>query len=79
MVEQEISQDKEFSIDFKALWKVIKKEKLLIISSAFICAIIAAVIVFKKPNELLDWRAWQVLIYLIFLQVMLFALICTQV
>lgn len=51
MVEQEISQDKEFSIDFKALWKVIKKEKLLIISSAFICAIIAAVIVFKKPNE----------------------------
>jgi len=44
-------EEKELTIDFGALWQVIKKGKWLITSTGLLFAIIAASIVFNKPNE----------------------------
>jgi uncharacterized protein involved in exopolysaccharide biosynthesis len=44
-------EEKELTIDFGALWQVIKKGKWLITSTALLFAIIAAFIVFNQPNE----------------------------
>lgn len=47
----ENSEDKELSINFVALWKLIKQSKWMLIVPAFIFAMLTAIIVFQKPNE----------------------------
>jgi uncharacterized protein involved in exopolysaccharide biosynthesis len=44
-------EEKELTIDFGALWQVLKKGKWLITSTGLLFAIIAAFIVLKQPNE----------------------------
>jgi uncharacterized protein involved in exopolysaccharide biosynthesis len=44
-------EEKELTIDFAALWKVVKKGKWFIALMGILFAILAAVIVFKQPNE----------------------------
>jgi uncharacterized protein involved in exopolysaccharide biosynthesis len=44
-------EDKEITIDFSALWKILAEEKWKIIISSIFCAIFAAIFVFNKPNE----------------------------
>lgn len=46
-----MEEEKELTIDFGALWEVIKKGKWFIMLTGLLFAIITAVIVFNKPNE----------------------------
>jgi uncharacterized protein involved in exopolysaccharide biosynthesis len=46
-----VEEEKELTIDFGALWEVIKKGKWFIMLTGLLFAIITAVIVFNKPNE----------------------------
>lgn len=43
--------EKELTIDFNALWQVIKEGKWLILATGFLSALLAAVVLFQKPNE----------------------------
>lgn len=44
-------EEKELTIDFSALWEVIKQGKWVILITGFITAFIAAIVLFQKPNE----------------------------
>jgi LPS O-antigen subunit length determinant protein (WzzB/FepE family) len=46
-----LEEEKELTIDFGALWEVIKKGKWSIGLTGLLFAIIAAIVVFNKPNE----------------------------
>jgi LPS O-antigen subunit length determinant protein (WzzB/FepE family) len=46
-----VEEEKELTIDFGALWEVIKKGKWVIGLTGLLFAVIAAIIVFNKPNE----------------------------
>lgn len=46
-----MQEDKEITIDFTALWHVIKEGKWLILATGFLSALLAAVVLFQKPNE----------------------------
>jgi uncharacterized protein involved in exopolysaccharide biosynthesis len=46
-----VEEEKELTIDFGALWEVVKKGKWFIALVGLLFAIIAAIIVFNKPNE----------------------------
>lgn len=46
-----MEEEKELTIDFGALWEVVKKGKWFIALVGLLFAIIAAIIVFNKPNE----------------------------
>lgn len=46
-----VEEEKELTIDFGALWEVIKKGKWFIALTGLVFAVITAVIVFNKPNE----------------------------
>lgn len=46
-----MEEEKELTIDFGALWEVIKKGKWFIASTGLLFAIITAIIVFNQPNE----------------------------